>query len=285
MEPAGVVLPDGADAPGDLAVALPDIQLGWKLDLAHQRPDVAAFVHSAHGLVVHVLHGAAQAQEFAADELPTRHRIVMSNQEELGLEGQHAVEGIDEAERIPVAVAPDGDEVREVSEESAEQVPGEADAVLREPDHHGVRRLAAGRRDQLEAKVAELEGIAVLEGDVGLGPGLRWNGAAEIVADVAEGLRDRRREGKGASRRPESLDAGVVRLLGGVVRVGDDPGLRLAKAIDAAQVIDVPLGQQDVADGPPVHGVEVALVHRRLEAHARVDHDPAGGGHHQEGVR
>jgi hypothetical protein len=38
-------------------------------------------------------------------------------------------------------------------------------------------------------------------------------------------------------------------LLGRVVLVGDDLGARLPEEIDAAHVVDVALGEQDVADG------------------------------------
>jgi hypothetical protein len=209
---------------------------------------------------------------------------VVPDEQQLGLEGEHAIERLDEAERVPVAVAPDRDEVREVAEQGAEEVAREADAVLRQPDHHGVGGLAARRRDQLEAEAAELEGAAILEAEGGQGPRLRRNLGAEVLPDVAQGLRDHRGEGEGAARGAEALDAGVVRLLGGIVRVRDDLRPLLPEQVDAAHVIDVALGQQDVADGPCVDGVEVSLVHRRLEAHAGVDDDAALGSDHQEGV-
>ena len=53
----------------------------------------------------------------------------------------------------------------------------------------------------------------------------------------------------------EAVDPLVVRLAGAVVRLRDDLGSRLAEEVDAANVIDVRLRQEDVADRPAIHGV------------------------------
>ena len=64
VEPARVVFPDGAHAPGHLAVALTHFELGGKRDVAHQLLDRCALVHPRHDFVVDVLHRAAEPLEF-----------------------------------------------------------------------------------------------------------------------------------------------------------------------------------------------------------------------------
>ena len=51
------------------------------------------------------------------------------------------------------------------------------------------------------------------------------------------------------------MDALVVGLARRVVRLRDEQRSRLAEGVDAADVVDVALGQQDVADRPVVDRV------------------------------
>ena len=69
--------------------------------------------------------------------------------------------------------------------------------------------------------------------------------------------------------------ARVFRLVFLVADLGDDLGALFAEQIDAADVIDVSLGEDDVARRARVDRVVVAFVHWRLEAHAGVDDDAA----------
>jgi hypothetical protein len=55
----------------------------------------------------------------------------------------------------------------------------------------------------------------------------------------------------------------------------NDLGPCLAKEVHAADVVDMTLREQDVTNRSVIHGVEVAVVNRRLEAHPRVDDDAA----------
>jgi len=92
LEPSGVVLPDRPHAPRDLAVALTDLELRRQRDFAHEGVDVAALVHAADGLVMDVQDRAAQAIELAANEPRAFDRVVVSDQEQLGLEVAHELE-------------------------------------------------------------------------------------------------------------------------------------------------------------------------------------------------
>jgi hypothetical protein len=247
--------------------------------------DVLACVHAAHRLVVDVRHGAAQAQQLVADRRPPLDRPVVSHQQQLGLEREHAVEGVDEREGLAVAVAADRHQVREMSEERAEEVAREADAVVGKPHDHRVPGLAARSRQQLEAHASELECVAILEGDRRLGSRLGGHLAAEVLAHVGVGSGDGLREGEAAAAGPEGGDAGVVLLVGRVVLLAHDLGRGLSQQVHAAHVVHVALGEEDEADRAGVHRVVVALVDRRLEAHPGVDDHATLGRHHQVAVR
>ena len=77
----------------------------------------------------------------------------------------------------------------------------------------------------------------------------------------------------------------AVTLLLGWLSVSSLKGILADKdrviEVNAANMIDVPLGEHDPWRRPRAHGVEQPLVRRRLEAHAGVDDHPTrGGGHH-----
>jgi hypothetical protein len=57
-----------------------------------------------------------------------------------------------------------------------------------------------------------------------------------------------------------------------IVRVRDEPRSLLAKQVDAADVVDMALCQQDVTHWAVIHRIEVALVNWGFEAHPGVDH-------------
>jgi len=99
--------------------------------------------------------------------------------------------------------------------------------VLGQPDHHGVGGLPARRRDQLELQSAQLEGVAVVEGNGGLGLGLGRDGAVDVLVDVLEDLLDGTGERKGTARGAEGLEPGVVGLVGRIACLGDDIGALL----------------------------------------------------------
>ena len=76
-------------------------------------------------------------------------------------------------------------------EQRAERVAAEQDAVLRQPHERRIDRLAAGRREHLEAHAAELESVLVFERDVGPRDRLR---AAEPAVGRRRAARRQRRE-------------------------------------------------------------------------------------------
>ena len=92
MEPARVALPDGANAPRHLAVALAHLELGWQADLAHQREDVLTVVHALGGGVVHVEHRIAQPRQLFANQLLAADRIEVPRDQKLRLQRHHALQ-------------------------------------------------------------------------------------------------------------------------------------------------------------------------------------------------
>jgi hypothetical protein len=92
-------------------------------------------------------------------------------------------------------------------------------------------------------------------------------------------------EGEGGARPAKGREAAIVGLVLGVADMRDDLGSRAAQMIDAADVVDVALGQDDVARGIRIELGVVLLVIGRLEEHARVDDDAALGRRDQKAVR
>ena len=81
------------------------------------------------------------------------------------------------------------------------------------------------------------------------------------------------------------MDARVVGLAERIVRLRNELGARLAEGVDAAHVIHVTLGHQDVSDRAVIDGVVEPAVMAGLEAHPRIHHDASGIRHDQIGVR
>ena len=77
----------------------------------------------------------------------------------------------------------------------------------------------------------------------------------------------------------------VVALPRRPIRLGDNLTVGVGDRADAADMVDVALREDDVADGRRVDGVVVGAVHRSLEAHPRVQHDPAFVGRQHVRVR
>ena len=73
------------------------------------------------------------------------------------LQLHHPVDRTRHCERVAIAVAANGDEIREVSEEAAEEVPGDTDLVLRKPDHQRVGCRAPRNRVQLDINLKRFD--------------------------------------------------------------------------------------------------------------------------------
>ena len=126
VEPSRVGLPDRAHVPADLPVALPDLELGWQHDVAHQGLDVDAVVHALDRAVVDEHHRVAQADELGVDDVGADDRIEMTGEQNLGPKLPDGLDRLDEGVRVAVAIAPHGDQVRDVAEQRAEHVAAEA---------------------------------------------------------------------------------------------------------------------------------------------------------------
>ena len=115
------------------------------------------------------------------------------------------------AERVAHAVAAHRHEIREVPEERGEDVADERDAVVGQPEHQRVDRLAAGHADALEAPTAALERVGVGERDVGNG-GLGERRELDVVAAREAGLTHHVGEERQRAPDAQTVDANVVGL-------------------------------------------------------------------------
>jgi hypothetical protein len=71
---------------------------------------------------VHVEHRTLDAIELRPNERAPAHGLEVADEQQLRLEVAQQVDRFDVAKRVAMAVAADGDEVREVPEERAEDV-------------------------------------------------------------------------------------------------------------------------------------------------------------------
>ena len=202
-------------------------------------------------------------------------RLTVPGDEDLGIEADHAVDGMEVRDRAADLVAPDGVEVRDVAEQRTGEVPGEHGAILGQPHHERVGGLAPRRRVELEATAAEGERVSVDEGggDHRLRRLVRAIEVAEIAAPELLGATGEER----LQAPPVLADVGVVRL-----RDGLHPGsVELRPSTD---VIGVTLGEHDHPERVVAHRSEAPLDLRRLEVHAGVDQHVAVGGGDQVAV-
>ena len=219
------------------------------------------------------------------DQLATNDRLVVADQQHLGLEAAHQLERLQEAERLAVLVAANRHQVGKVAKEGAEEIAGEADAVLRQPDHHRVERLATRCGDQLDLEPPQLERVAVVERNGRsrgrLGRCLGADPFAHVAVRLADGLRPGEEAALGAKAREQP----VVVLVRCVARLCDELAALVHEEPGAAHVIDVALGEEHVSDRAPVDGVVDLAMDGSLEAHAGVDDDAPFGGDDQIAVR
>jgi hypothetical protein len=143
--------------------------------------------------------------------------------------------------------------------------------LVREPNAHRVRRLTAGNRKQLKPPPAQLESVRVVEKD--RRHRLRLDERFGVAAHGSHGRSNHVREEHEAAPAPEGFDALVIALAGTIGSVRNHLRALLLETVDASDVIDVPLGKNDVAQRASINGIEQPLVMRRLESHAGVDDD------------
>ena len=131
VKPAGVVLPDRPHIPGDLSVALADVEFGRQRDLPHQRVDIRAGVHARDGPVVDVRERVAQPGQLGVDASGAGDRLEMSGDQNLGPQLANALDRGDRGQCVAVAVAAHRDQVRDVAEDRSERIAAQADLLLR----------------------------------------------------------------------------------------------------------------------------------------------------------
>ncbi len=171
-----------------------------------------------------------------------------------------------------------------MAEERAEQVAAEQGAGGGQPHHEGVERLPAGCRDEHELAAADHQLEAVLDGARRFGLGL-GDGPDPERAGVLHGGDDRVDPGEGRVAGAERLEALVVLAPHDEVRLGDHVGVGVAQHVDAADVVVVPLGEDERAGRGGIDRVVRGAVQGALEAHARVHDDAALVGADQVAVR
>ena len=270
---------------GDLAVALADLELGRQPDLAHHaaRRRSPAFIAATTASCTCSTAPRMRSSSARISVAPD-HRVEVADAAAAPRRAEQHVERLDVAERVAVAVAADRHQVREVPEQRAEHVAGEADPMLRQPDQQRVLGLGARRRRSARsAAPPSVEREAVLERDVGRRTRLRRRRRAARPPCRRRGCSPRTRtccgargRARGARRRPGAR---------GCSRAPPPACRARGSSVDAAHVVDVTLRQHDVAERARVDRVEPGLVHRRLEAHAGVDHHAALARHDEVRVR
>jgi hypothetical protein len=73
--------------------------------------NILAVIHPPHGFVVHVPNRLTQPRQLFADRLLADDRAVMTGQQELRLERKNAVQRLDEAQCLAIAIASHRDEI------------------------------------------------------------------------------------------------------------------------------------------------------------------------------
>src|SRR5690606_31416747 len=92
--------PDGAHAPGDLAVSLAHGVLIGEGDLLHQLPDRLPGVHAGDHFVPDILHGVAHPGHAAANPVGTPLHGEVGGHQHLRFQGQNLVQCVDIVEGI-----------------------------------------------------------------------------------------------------------------------------------------------------------------------------------------
>ena len=284
VEPTRIVLPDGPHVPPDHPVALADLEFGRQHYLTHQRVDVLTGVHPFDRLVVDGHHGVAQPGQLPLDALFSDDRAEMTGEQRLGAQRAHPIDRLHHRQRIPIAVAAHGHQIRDMPEQASEHVAAQADTLVRQPHDKAVERLAAGCGIQLQAAATQLDDTAVFDDDRRGRDTLRGQRTESLrrTPDRVHHLVDPR---EGGVLRPECRQQVIVALPRRPIRLGDNLTVRVGDRADAADMVDVALREDDVTDGRSIDGVVVGAVHRSFEAHPRVQHDPAFVGRQHVRVR
>ena len=135
-------------------------------DLTHQGADVLAGVHAVDCRVVDVLHGITQPGELKLNTLLARDWFEVTAQKNLGLQRTDTFDGVDHGERIAVAVATHGDQIRDMAEQCTEHVAAQTDLLVGQPNHQRIGGLPARCGDHFESAVTDGQREGVLDDDV-----------------------------------------------------------------------------------------------------------------------
>src|ERR1700730_6921728 len=237
-EPAEMLFPDCTDDPGYFAVPLPDGQLRWKLNTAHQGPQIDPGIHSLEGTIPDELCCITDARELAADLFGTFNRLAMTGDERLWVQVNDALYTLDEPLHVADLVATHRVKIGDVAEQGSGQIAGEGDTLARHPHHERVEGLAPGCRVKLEPAPAELKRIRVMEG----GCDHRFGALGHLLFLVVAPESARTACHRCAQAAPVLADMGEIRLSNrlGAGRVDPTP---------AAYMIVMALGKDDLFDG------------------------------------
>ena len=271
VEPPRVVLPDGPHTPGNLAVSLSQLQMRREGDLTHQGADVLAGVHALDGRVMDVLHGVTQAGEFELNPVFAGDRCEVTGEKYLGLQRTDPFDGVDHGERVAIAVASHGDQIRDMAEQCAEHVAAQTDLRVGQPDHQRIGGLAARCGDEFESAFTDGESEGVLDDDVRGRGALSGKLAAEPFLDLGDAGSQSVGEGECAARRsiPNQALIVVTPLL--PVGLRHDLRVGIAHAVQSPDVVIVSLRHDEVGHRRGVDGIKVGTMGQALKTHARVD--------------
>ena len=111
--------------------AFADLEVLRQADRLHQRERIESLVHAANRLVVHVLHGVAQASQFVADQVCPDDGIEVAGEEQLRPQARawRRTRRVGQCEAA--AIAPDRVEVRHVREQGSQRVAAERGSSVR----------------------------------------------------------------------------------------------------------------------------------------------------------
>ena len=101
---------------GGLAVAFADVEMFGHPDLAHRGVEVGAGIHQLDGAVVYGLHRVAHRGDFLRDPVGAFDRREVAGDQPLRSVCKHGVQRLDVKNRVAVAVAADGHQIRHMTE-------------------------------------------------------------------------------------------------------------------------------------------------------------------------
>ena len=257
------------------------LELRRQADLAHERVDVLAVVHAVDDGVVHVLNGVPRQRHTCADALAAHDRLEVARDQHLGVELEHPIERLDVGDGEANALATDRHQVRPHGEDVPEEVAGEEDLLVGEPQAQAVGALGSRHGQHLEAHAPHLEVVAVVHEPRGLDGGQQ---VLERPGRESRNLRNVLGEEDGVARHEQRRQLPQVALIVQELRVDDDLGPVVDEGVRRREVVRVRVAEDQVGDATVVGGAQL-LLHPALVGEAGIEHDVAPGRHDHLGVR